>query len=144
MHLSWYDAVNYLSFTSGLHVGTLLQSLDQWKSLTSNGFVFHIVQGHYLQLRCPPILFPNLKWFNPKAALAHEAVTQKEVDELLAKGGIEPCNDGSGFYCFVFVASKFMDGFRLILNLKHFNHNMHITTSKMPTITHAATYLAYL
>ena len=36
------------------------------------------------------MLFYNFKWFNIKAAMAHHPITKKEVDELLAKGAIEP------------------------------------------------------
>ena len=39
-----------------------------------------------------------------------------------------------GFYFNVFVVPKHTDGIHLTLNLKWFNHYMHIPTSKMPTI----------
>ena len=39
----------------------------------------------------------NCKLFNIKAALAHHPVIQKDVDEPLAKGAIEPSNGGACF-----------------------------------------------
>ena len=65
---------------------------------------------------------------------AHHPVIQKEVDELLAKGAIEPSSGGAGFYSSVFVLPKRTGGLRPILNLKHFNHYMHIPSFKMPTL----------
>ena len=57
-----------------------------------------------------------------------------EVDELLAKGAIEPSSGGAGFYSSVFVVPKHTGGLCPILNLKHFNHYMHIPSFKMPTL----------
>ena len=54
--------------------------------------------GHHLQLRSPPPLFHNFQQFNVKVAVAHHPVIQKEVDELLAKGTVEPSSGGSCFY----------------------------------------------
>ena len=72
--------------------------------------------------------------FNVKVATAHLPVIQKEVDELLAKGAIEPSSRGAGFYSSMFVVPKHTGGLRPILNLKHFNHYMHIPSFKMPTL----------
>ena len=60
------------------------------RSITSNRFVLNMVRGHHLQLRSHPPLFLDFWHFNVKAAAAHHSVIQKEVDELLAKGAIEP------------------------------------------------------
>ena len=57
-----------------------------------------MVWGHHLQLRSHPPLFCDFWHFNVKAAAAHHPVIQKEVDELLAKGAIEPSSGGAGFY----------------------------------------------
>ena len=43
-------------------------------------------------------------------AAAHHPIIQKEVEELLAKGAIEPSPSGSGFYCNVFVVPKCAGG----------------------------------
>ena len=59
---------------------------------------------------------------------------QKEVDELLAKGAIEPSSGGAGFYSSVFVVPKHTGGLQPILNLKRFNCYMHIPSFKMPTL----------
>ena len=56
------------------------------------------------------------------------------MDELLAKGAIEPFSGGAGFYSSMFVVPKHTGGLWPILNLKHFNCYMHVPTSKMPTI----------
>ena len=83
-----------------------------------------------------PLLFHNFKWFNFKAAAAHHPITQKEVDDLLAKRAIEPSFGGAGFYSNVFDFPKYTGGLWPILNLKQFNHYMYITTFKMPTMRH--------
>ena len=93
-----------------------------------------MVQGHHLQLRSHPHLFCDFWHFNVKAAAAHHPVIQKEVDELLAKGAIEPSSGGAGFYSSVFVVPKHTGDLHPILNLKHFNHFMHIPSFKMPTL----------
>ena len=95
-----------------------------------------LVWGHHLQLRSHPLLFHDFWHFNVKAAAAHHPVIQKEVDELLAKGAIEPSSGGAGFYSSMFVVPKHNGGLRPILNLKHFNNYMHIPSFKMPTLKH--------
>ena len=63
--------------------------LDQWRSLAFDRFVLNMIKGHHLQLRCHPLLFHNFTWFNIRVAVAHHAINQKEMDELLVKGSIE-------------------------------------------------------
>ena len=112
----------------------LFKFLDQRRSITSNRFVLNMVWGHHLQLRShPPFHF---RCFNVKVAAAQHPVIQEEVDELLAKGAIEPSSSGTGFYSNMFVAPKHTGGLWLILNLKHFNCFMHIPSFKMPTLKH--------
>ena len=53
-------------------------------------------------------------------------IIQKEVDQLLAKGAVEPSSGGAGFYSSMFVVHKHTGGLWPILNLKHFNCYMHI------------------
>ena len=93
-----------------------------------------MVQGHHLQLRSRPPLFRNFRHFTVKVPAAHHPVIQKGVDELLAKGAIEPSSGGAGFYSSVFVVPKHIGGLRPILNLKHFNRYMHIPSFKIPTL----------
>ena len=107
---------------------------DQWRSITSNRFVLNMVQGHHLQLRSHPPLFCDFWPFNVKAAAADHPVIQKEVDELLAKGAVEPSSGGAGFYSSMFVVPKHTAGLCPILNLKCFNHFMHIPSFKMPSL----------
>ena len=68
------------------------------------------------------------------AAALHPTI--QEVDELLAQGAIEPSSGGAGFYSSKFVVPKHTGGLQPILNLKHFNHYMHIPSFKMTTIRH--------
>ena len=68
---------------------------------------------------CCPALFHTFKHFNSKAAMAHYPIILKEAGELLAKSTSELLT-GQGLW--------------LILNLKHFNHYIHIPTINMPTI----------
>ena len=123
------------SSTSAMfHIGMLFNFFHQWRSITSNRFGLNMVQGHHLQLRSQPPLFHDFWHFNVKAAAAHHPVIQKEVDELLAKGAIEPSSGGAGFYSSMFVVPKHTGGLHPILNLKHFNCFMHIPSFKMPTL----------
>ena len=114
------------SISAMFQVGMLFKFFDQWRSITSNRFVLNMVQGHHLQLRSHPPFFCDFQHFNDKAAAAHHPVIQKEVDELLAKGAIEPSSGGAGFYSSMFVVPKHTGGLHPILNLKHFNHFIHI------------------
>ena len=69
-------------------------------------------------------------------ATTYHPIIQKEVDELLAKGVIEPSSGGAGFYSSMFVVPKPTGGLWPILNLKCFNCYMHVPSFKMPTIRH--------
>ena len=114
----------------------LFTFFDQWRSITSNRFVHNTVLGHHLQLRSHPPLFHDFQHFNVKAAAAHHPVVQKEVDELPAKGAIEPSSGGAGFCSSMFVVPKHAGGLCPILNLKCFNHFMHIPSFQVPTLNH--------
>ena len=124
------------STSTMFQVGMLFKFFDQLRSITSNRFVLNMVWGHHLQLRSHPPLFHDFQHFNVKVPAAHHPVIQKEVDELLAKGAIEPSSSGAGFYSSMFVVPKHTQGLHPILNLKHFNHFMHIPSFKMPTLEH--------
>ena len=50
---------------------------------------------------------------------------------FFAKGAIEPSSGGAGFYSSMFVVPKHTRGLRPILNLKHFNHFMHIPSCQL-------------
>ena len=86
------------------------------------------------QLTYHPPLFHDFWHFNVKAAAVHHPVIQKEVDELLAKGAIEPSSSGAGFYSSMFMVPNHTGGLHPILNLKHFNCYMHIPSFKMLTL----------
>ena len=58
------------------------------------------------------------------------------MDELLAKGAVEPSSGVASFYSSIFVVPKCTGGLKPIFNLKHFNCYMHIPSFKMPTIRH--------
>ena len=99
--------------------------------------MFNMVKGHYLQLKCCPLLFHNFKQFHIKSTPAHHSNIQKEMDELLAKGAIEPSIGGAGFYSNVFVVSKHTGDLCSTLTIKQFICYMHAPTFKMPTIRQA-------
>ena len=86
------------SSSAVFQVGMLFKFFDQWRSITSNRFVLNMVWGHHLQLQSHPPLFCNFWQFNVKVATTHHPIIQKKVDELLAKGAIEPSSAGAGFY----------------------------------------------
>ena len=133
--VSW-SSISSSSSSAVFHVGILFKFFDQCSSITSNRFVLNMVQDYHLQLWSHPPLFCNFQQFNVKVATTHHPIIQKEVDELLAKGVIEPSSGGAGFYSSVFVVPKHAGGLQPILNLKHFNHYMHVPSFKMPTIRH--------
>ena len=133
--VSWSSSSSPSSSTV-FQVGMLFKFFDQWRSITSNMFVLDMVWGHHLQLWSNTPLFHNFQQFNVKVAAAHHPIIQKEVDELLAEGAIEPSSGGTGFYSSMFVVPKHTGGLLPILNLKHFYHYMHVPSFKMPTIRH--------
>ena len=65
--------------------------------------------------------------------MAHHAII-KNVDELLAKGAIETLIGGTCVCSYIFVVPKHTGGLLPTVNLKQFNHCMHIPTFKMPPI----------
>ena len=93
-----------------------VQSLDQWRSITSNRFVLNMVWGHHLQLRSCAPLFHTFWQFSVKVAAAHHHIIQ-EVDELLSKGAVEPSSGGAGFYSSMFVVLSVMAVFCPYLTL---------------------------
>ena len=117
-------------------VGMLFSFLDQWSSITSNRFGLNMVWDHHLQLSSCPSLFHNFWWFNVKVAAAHHHIIQKEMDELLSKGAIEPSPGGVSFYSSMFVVLNHTGGLWPILNGKQLNCYLHIPFFKMPTIRH--------
>ena len=110
----------------------LFKFFDQWRSITSHRVVLNMVWGHHLQLWSHPPLFSNFRQFNFKVAATPHPIIQKEVDELLAKGATELSSGGAGVYSRVFVLPKCTGDLQPMLNLKHFNHYIHIPSSKMP------------
>ena len=102
-------------FSAVVQIDTLLQFLNQWRSITSNRFMLNMVKGHYLQLRCHPPLFHNLKQL--KATTVHHSVIQKEAHDLLSKGVIEPLTGVGVLYSNMFVVPKHTGGYDLYLIL---------------------------
>ena len=94
--VSWSSAPTSSS-SAVFQVGMHFKFFDQWRSITSNSFVLNMVWGHHLQLWSHPPLFCNFWQFNVKVATIHHSIIQKGVDELLAKGAIEPSSGGAGF-----------------------------------------------
>ena len=101
---------------------------------------FFALNGFDHQLWCWPLLFHNFRLFNIKATVAYHPIIQKEMDDLLAKGSIEASTGGAVFYSNVFVAPKHTSSLWLILNLKLFNHYMHIPTFKVWQLTQHCNY----
>ena len=93
-----------------------------------------MVQDHHLKLRSCPPLFCNFWQFNVTVAVAYYPIIQKEVDELLSKGAVEPSFGGGGFYSNMFVVPKCTDGLWPILNSMQFNCYLLILYFKMPNI----------
>ena len=83
------------SSSAVFQAGMLFKFFNQWRSITSDRFVLHMVWDHHLQLRSHLPLFPNFWQFNVKVAAAHPPTSQKEVNKLLAKGEIELSSGGA-------------------------------------------------
>ena len=114
--VSWSSASSSSS-SSVFQVYMLFRFFDQWRRITSNRFVLNMVWGYHLQLQSHPPLFHNFQQFNVKVATTHHPIIQKEVDELLDKGAIEPSSGGAGFYSSMFVVPKHTGGLWPILNM---------------------------
>ena len=123
-----WSSASSSSSSAVFQVGMLFNFFDQWRCITSNRFVLNMVWGHHLQLQSHPPLFHNFWQFNVKVATTHHPIIQKEVGELLAKGAVEPSSGGAAFYSSMLVVPKC--GLCPILNLKHFNHYVHIPSFK--------------
>ena len=78
-----WSSASLSSSSAVFQVGMLFKFFDQWRSITSNRFVFNMVWGHHLQFWSHPPLFCNFWQFNVKVATTHHPIIQKEVDELL-------------------------------------------------------------
>ena len=124
------------SSSTVLQVGMLSHFLNEWRSISSNRFVLNMVWGHHFQLILYPPMFCNFQLFNVMVAATHHPIIQKEMDELLAKEVIEPSSSGAVFHSNVFVVPKHTGGLWPILNLKQFNHYLHIPSFKMTTMRH--------
>ena len=74
--------------------------------------------------------------------MAHHPIIQKKVDDLLAKGMIEPSSIGTGFYSSMFVVPKHTGSLQPILNMKHFSCYLHILSFKMPNMRCVVAYSA--
>ena len=92
-----------------------------------------MVKLHHLQLRVCYPLFYNFHQFQVEAAWGHHPVIQKEVQQLVAKGSIEPSTVVLVSIP-VCVIPKHLGGLHPILSVKWFNCYMHITSFRMPTI----------
>ena len=100
-------------------VGTLPKVFDDWRSITSSRFVLNKVKGHHLQLRYHHPSSHNFKWLNIKPAMGNHPIIQKEVDELLAKGAIEPLMGVTVLYLnyLQFLSAVVVDEYSIICNL---------------------------
>ena len=96
------------SFLSAVfQVSMLFNFLDQWRRITGLCLIWFC--GHHLLLRLPPLLH-NFCQFNVKATAAHHSIIQKEVDDVLSNGVIEPFSGGAGYYSSMFVVPKCTGG----------------------------------
>ena len=132
--VSW-PSVSSSSSSAVFQVDMLFKLFDQWRNITSDRFVLNMVWGHHLHLWSHPPLFHNFWQFNVKVATTHHPIIQKERDELLSKGQL--------IHLLVVLVSilvccapKHTGGLWSMLNLKHFNHYMHIPSFMMQTIRH--------
>ena len=118
--------------------------LDQCRSIISNWFVLNMVQGLYLQLRSHPPLFCNFGQFNVKSAAARHPIIQKEVDELLAMGVLEPSSGVAGFYSSLFVVPKHTSGLLKMPTIRHVWQLFSMVIMLSPLISRMLIYIFLL
>ena len=131
LHLQFFRLVCFSNF------------LINGKALHLTGLCLICCRVTIFSLGCCPPLFHNFQQFNVSVAVAHNAIIQKKVDELLAKGAVEPSFGAAGFYSSVFVVTEYIGCLWPILNLKHFNCYMHIPSFKISTIRHVWQFIQH-
>ena len=65
--------------------------------------------------------------------MTHHPIIQEQVDELLAKGAIEPLMGSTRFYSYVYMFLKHTGGLWHMPNFKQFKCFMHVPSFNMHT-----------
>lgn len=114
--------------------GRIHSFIDKWKLITSDAQILDIVQGCQIEFKWGPLF--QIKEPRPcKISVKEIEFIQTEINRLLAKGVIIPCDHEKGeFLSSIFVTPKKDGSFRLILNLKNFNKHVSYHHFKMESL----------
>ena len=126
--------------SSKFGAGQIQHCLPQWQEITHEEEILKMVVGVDIQLLDePPSGQIHQAHFSRELSQAIDA----EIEELLRKGVIVPCNHTEGeFISPIFIRPKKDNRVRVILNLKKFNVNVENFHFKMETLKHALTLVS--
>lgn len=100
--------------------GRLSGYLAKWREITSDPVILQAIKGYKLPFK----YHPPRQEFEPSIQLSDKEmkICRQEIENLYAKGAIEPVSDCEGqFLSPYFVIKKHSGGWRFILNLKRLN-----------------------
>ena len=124
---------NTVSQSKLFMAGRIKYFIKNWEELTTDSFILNVVMGCKIDLLHTPHqhYFPNEKKFSGKEKL----FVQEELAKLLHKHVIIPSkHEKDEFVSTIFLTPKKDGSFRLILNLKKFNHFVRYQHFKMESL----------
>jgi hypothetical protein len=113
----------------------LAQNLGAWQALDPPHFVMESIQGHYLNFKARPPLVPASASLETHARGPSSASLNDAVEDLLAKGAIEPAQSNPGFYSRLFTVPKKDGSSRPVINLKPLNRFITVLSFKMASVS---------
>ena len=126
--------------SSKFAAGQIQHCLPQWQEITHEEEILKMVVGVDIQLLDEP---PSGQIHQAHFSREQSQAIDVEIEELLRKGVIVPCNHTEGeFISPIFIRPKKDNRVRVILNLKKFNVNVENFHFKMETLKHALTLVS--
>ena len=123
--------------SSKFAAGQIQHCLPQWQEITHEEEMLKMVVGVDIQLLNEP---PSGQIHQAHFSREQSQAIDAEIEELLRKGVIVPCNHTEGeFISPIFIRPKKDNRVRVIMNLKKFNVNVENFHFKMETLKHALT-----
>ena len=126
--------------SSKFAAGQIQHCLPQWQEITHEEEILKMVVGVDIQLLDET---PSGQIHQAHFSREQSQANDVEIEELLRKGVIVPCNHTEGeFTSPIFIRPKKDNKVRVILNLKKFNVNVENFHFKMETLKHALTLVS--
>ena len=120
--------------SSKFAAGQIQHCLPQWQEITHEEEILKMVVGVDIQLLDEP---PSGQIHQAHFSREQSQAIDVEIEELLRKGVIVPCNHTEGeFISPIFIRPKKDNRVRVILNLKKFNVSVENFHFKMETLKH--------